>query len=166
MTEKSVYARKARWMPYLMVPVFILGAFLIYQRLAYESRDFYDEYYRPYPIAHTLENNPELIKGISALKAKDYILADEALSAAFSSNQDPELGIQLAMARMGEEKYWEAIDILQAIKEASSEHVQVAEWYKILSLIGLKRKEEAIALLVYYCEQPHFNFKMKDFTKT
>jgi hypothetical protein len=66
------------------------------------------------------------------------------------------------MARMGERKYWEAIDVLQEIKDAYPDYVERAEWYKILALIGLERKDDVIPLLTYYCEQPDFEFKKKE----
>jgi tetratricopeptide (TPR) repeat protein len=162
MPEQSSYARKAKWLPYLMVPLFLIGLFMVYQRLAYESRDFYAEYFEFYPISTSSNSSPQFNEGMKAISTENYAQSEKILHSAFKLDKDPEVGMHLAMARMGEGKYWEAIDVLQEIKDKYPDYLERAEWYKILALIGLERKDDVIPLLEYYCEQPDFEFKKKE----
>ena len=58
--------------------------------------------------------------------------------------------------------YWEAVTDLELHKESGEASIQIAEWYKILCMIGLDEKEQAVSLLEYYTEQPDFTWKRSE----
>jgi len=162
MAAAETYARRSRWLPYLMIPLFLVGTFLVYQRIAYESRDFYAEYFKVYIRSESIKRIPGMRAGLNALDDRQFELAASLRRPVYEKTKDPDVALQLAMAQMEEQSYWEAIDVLQKVKDSSEDYIQEAEWYKILCLIALERKEEAIGLLEYYCEQPDFTFKEKE----
>jgi thioredoxin-like negative regulator of GroEL len=109
---------------------FLIGAFMLYQKVYYETRDFYGE-------------NFEMYQGQMSevsLSENDNILLDSALT------------------QMQEENYWDAATLLEKLKQQNPKATQISDWYKILCMVGLEEKEEAISLLDYYLEQPDFDF--------
>lgn len=158
MSNTGSYARKARWMPFVMAPIFLMGAFLIYQRLAYESTDFFTENFRLYPVPASLSEDESIKPTLEALNASDYSIAVEPLLQRFNATKDAQTGIQLSMALMGSKDYWAAITILEEVKGIEPDLTSQSEWYKILCLIALEEKNEAKAMIEYYCEQPDFEF--------
>jgi len=109
---------------------FLLGVFMLYQKAYYESRDFYADNFELY------QHEMTLIK----------------------LDQQSSSELAIAMKEMQESRYWEAVTHLENLKLQSPAATQIAEWYKILCMIGLDEKEEAIRLLNYYVEQEGFNF--------
>jgi hypothetical protein len=141
-----------------MVPIFLIGAFLIYQRVAYESTDFFKENFIAYPIPLALAENQEIAPSLYAMEAGDYSIAVEELSHRFDETKDPNIGMQLGMALVGSEDYWAAITVFDEVKRIEPALLAETEWYKILSLIALEEKDEAKDMLDYYCEQVDFKF--------
>ena len=125
--------KKARRWQLIGGLAFIIGAFMLYQKVYYETRDFYGENFEVYEPSMSVVN----------LSTSDASLLNEAFG------------------EMDEERYWEAVTKLEELKQGNPRATQVAEWYKILCMIRLEEKEEAIRLLEYYIEQPDFEFNRK-----
>lgn len=131
MDRSARIARSSRRWRTAGILAFCIGAFLLYQKIYYASRDFYEENYNTF--------STEMVD----------IPMDDA---------DVER-IDQAMKLMEQESYWDAVTELEELKKQNPSATQIGEWYKILCMIGLEEKEKAIKLLQYYLEQPEFNFQ-------
>lgn len=132
MDRKARLKRKARIWQVLGVLAFVIGALLIYGRIAYDLTDFYAEY---------------------------HDVPEPALRAEYGLGPAQNALLDAALSKMEAQLYWEAMTDLEQLKQHGGKALELAEWYKILCLIGLERKEEAQAMLDYYVEQPSFTHK-------
>jgi hypothetical protein len=127
--------RKARTWRILGVLAFLVGAFLIWERVSYNLHDFY---------------------------AENFNLPTKEVITRYALGSEQRDHLASAMDKMQAEDYWSAATDLDKIKEIGGPAIQVAEWYKTLCMIGLEEKELATALLQYYSEQPDFSFKKRE----
>lgn len=146
------------WIKPLMILLIIAGLFMVYQKVSYESRDFYAEYYTEYPpyvvagseqrvgmtLAMELYGQQEYEKAIPVL---DMVIKNPSYTATAH--------VYRGLCKLNMAQHWEAIQDFEAAKKSEST-LEAAEWYKILSLIALEpiegeeRKSDAIVLLEYY----------------
>ncbi|NNC83384.1 MAG: hypothetical protein HKN79_07390 [Flavobacteriales bacterium] len=130
MSRSQELARSAKRWRIIGVLAFLLGAFLIYQKVYYEMHDFYAENFELYQEEMTSIH----------LDLTDAALLDQA------------------MKEMQTDCFWQAATLLEELKKHNASATQIAEWYKILCMVGLNKKDEAIQLLEYYTEQDDFDF--------
>lgn len=131
MDRSDKLKRKARNWKIAGTLAFLIGAFLVWERVSYNLHDFYGENFA------------------KPTKADLF----------FYSVVDPGSHLELALNKMDSENYWEAVTELEHLKQSNASNPQFAEWYKILCLIALDERESAIALLEYYTEQEEFTWK-------
>lgn len=135
MERSEKLKRKARTWRILGSLAFLIGAFLVYERVSYNLHDFYAENFDT-PTEEVITRY-----GLGAVQ-RDLLAS--------------------ALDNMQIEDYWTASTDLDKIKDIGGPAIQVAEWYKTLCMIGLGEKERAMALLQYYTEQPNFTFKKSE----
>jgi hypothetical protein len=135
-TQRSKQLRKkARLWKILGVLAFIVGAVLVWGRISYNLHDFYAENY----------------ERLSAATVEKYDATDAQIRALIK-----------AQDLMEQDAFWDATTQLEAVKQDSTAALQLSDWNKILCMIGLEEKEKAIALLLYYMEQPGFSYKREE----
>ncbi len=124
--------RNARRWRILGSLAFLIGAFLIWERVSYNLHDFY---------------------------AENFDRPTEEVMTRYEVGPDQREILASAFEKMEAEDYWSAATDLDQIKSLGGRSTQVAEWYKVLCMVGLEEKVRAMELLEYYVEQPDFTFK-------
>jgi tetratricopeptide (TPR) repeat protein len=147
--------RNALWIWMSAAVVLLIASVLLYisGKDVSTKQDLYAQYFRPqanihYPITRNARDASLEYQAYLAYETENWALAANLLDSAMSTVQRPELAFYLANAFMAENRYDDAIPLLEDYRNSGDEYADRASWYLALSHLALGENDSAKSYLV------------------